>query len=552
MYVRTDICKVANHQLQLVGTRQQPRKGKPRTRAASGQSSTHGATANPVHPDVGNECRTPSGSDVGSGVSDVGSDIFYSEPRCELPEYRPPNVSDDSSESFGSESSYDSATNTTGDGHGSTRFELSQRDRDFFMQFCDRDKKNDPVLDCHGRVVDDDDTNNPNRPADELQTRWSDVWHAPETGTDMGHIADEQTAKLAIYMEKCVNEKERYEEEVRCLYVVRDQSQDKLRRNMLRVMMNEFIASIGGMAVAWNNQACFTAKYQELHSSLIRLRKCRILPNEVSPLSNTWVAYPDTPPVGHDETPSRKRKGLWNAGRMTTKSGNHQRILLPLRYVADCIRAADIDVYTQTGYIRVDLDRVDETTRTKEEIRWLRTDMPGSHSKTSLTKMFGGPTPAWLKWENKIPNHIEFGTIEFSWNYDKYMSRLHLQTPTNGDAEHHRMFLEDVLQTLRLTKQCQYMREIRLPTDFPLNDIDDMPVVVWMKRAVNRAVPRWPAHGGAMDRAADSADHGWSTGYTNRDWPTCSADHDWDQWQQRGDAQWHQRGDAQWQTGDAQ
>jgi hypothetical protein len=206
--------------------------------------------------------------------------------------------------------------------------------------------------------------------------------------------------------------------------------------------------------------------------------------------------------------------------------------------------------------------------------------MSVSHSKTSLTELFGGPTNAKLKWENKIPNHIEFGTIEFSWNYDKYMSRLHLQTPTNGDAEHHRMFLEDVLQTLRLTKQCQYMREIRLPTDFPLDDIDDMPVVVWMKRAVDRSVPRWPAHGGAMDRAADSADHGWSTGYTNRDWPTCSADHDWDhgcdhgwdqqrgdaqgqtgytnrdtrdgQWQQRGDAQWHQRGDAQWQTGDAQ
>ena len=533
--------------MQLVGIRQQPRRGTPQTHAASGQSSTHSATANPAHPDVGNECHTPYESDDGSDISGI-------EPHCKLPEYHPPSVSDDSSESFGSESSYDSATNTTGDGHGSTRFELSQRDRDFFMQFCDRDKKNDPVLDCHGRVVDDDDTNNPNRPADELQTRWSDVWHAPETGTDMDivRIADEQTAKLARYMEKCVNEKERYEEEVRCLYVVRDQSQDKLRRNMLRVMMNEFIASIGGMAVAWNNQACFTAKYQELHSSLIRLRKCRILPNEVSMLCNTWVAYPDKPPVDHDETPSKKRKNLWNAGRMTTKSGNHQRILLPLRYVADCIRAADIDVYTQTGYIRVDLDRVDETTRKKEEIRWLRTDMPGSHSKTSLTKMFGGPTSAWLKWENKIPNHIEFGTIEFSWNYDKYMSRFHLQTPTDGDATRHRMFLDDVLQTLRLTKQCQFMREIRLPTDFPLNDLDDMPVVVWMKRAVNRAVPRWPAHGGAMDRAADSADHGWSTGYTNRDWPTCSADHDWDQWQQRGDAQWHQRGDAQWQTGDAQ
>ena len=52
---------------------------------------------------------------------------------------------------------------------------------------------------------------------------------------------------------------------------------------------------------------------------------------------------------------------------------------------------------------------------------------------TSLHVLFGRPTPSKkpLKTE-KIPNHIEFHTIEFSWNYDQYMSRFHLQTPTRG------------------------------------------------------------------------------------------------------------------------
>ena len=591
MYVRTDICKVTNDRLQLVGIRPQPRRDEPQTPAASGQSSTYSATPNPVHPDVGNECHTPTASDIGNSysASEVQMEIACHTPTApDIDNSLSDNevhADDDNSEIPGSEVHPDDSATLRRD---------RLLDHEEFMQFCDRDNRNDPVLDRNGRVVDGGDTNNPNRPTSELQTRWSDVWHARDTGTDMDVVrnADEQTAKLATYMEKCVTERRRYEEEARHLTVMRDEAQQKRSSDRLLNMMDNFIASIGDMAAAWDNQAHFTTKYQALHSNLLRMRKCRIVANEDSMKCNTWIAHPDLPPpADHDEAATRSAKALWKDGVMSTNSGNFARILLPLRHVADFFRVAKIDVYTRTGYIQVDLDLLQETTVYTDEIRWLRTVKPEkkehadsmqetSHvdrtNLTSLHVLFGRPTPSKkpLKTE-KIPNHIEFHTIEFSWNYDQYMSRFHLQTPTRGDATRHERFLDAVLHTLRLTKQCQYMRQVRVPTDYPFNDLEDMPVVVWMKRAVLRgAQAQESAHGDAMDGAAGSADHGWSKRYTNRDRPTGSADHRWDHgWdQQRGDAQrqigytnrdWHtrsadhgwdhgreqQRGDAEWQTG---
>jgi hypothetical protein len=539
--------------LQLVGKRTQPRRGEPQTHAASGQSSTHSATANPVttgqapagcpaaasgrpHCELPGTARSRTHS-----VSDDSNAPQAPSPRTLLPgtaRSRTHSVSDDSNASQAPSpraSSKSRQPSSSSDSESSHDSHISAS-----SEWLDHDSDNDPELDGHGRVVDDGDTDNPNRPASELQSRWSDVWHSQDTGADLSVLrrAAEQTAKLDRYMKKCIKEKKRYEEEVIRLTALRDEAQQKKRRNMLRIYMDKLIASIGSFAAAWNNQAHFTSKYQELHNNLIRLRRCRIVDKEASVLNNTWLAYPDPSMVDGGKNANL----LWKEGIMGSNSGNYLRILCPLRTVAELFRVADLTVYTQSGHIQVNLDLLEDTTLHNDEIRWLtsRKVIPDEtspahlrtapHNITSLYKMFGGHPSAHLNKCHKIDNHLEFGTIEFSWNYDQYMSRFHLQTPTSSDAALHKGFLDDVLQTLRLSKQCQFMRQIRPPTDFPFTGLDDMPVVVWMKRAENR-----PARPAARETA------NWRAMGSQRrlpPWPTGSADHGRNQRQRQCDEQW--------------
>ncbi len=212
--------------MQLVGKRTQPRRGEPQTHAASGQSSTHSATANPVttgqapagcpaaasgrpHCELPGTARSRTPS-----VSDDGNAPQAPSPRTLLPgtaRSRTPSVSDDGNApqapspralSKSRQPSSSSDSESSHDSHISASSEVSVFDHDEVSEFLDRDSDNDPELDGHGRVVDDGDTDNPNRPASELQARWNCVWHSQVTGADMGVFrrAEAQFAALDRYM----------------------------------------------------------------------------------------------------------------------------------------------------------------------------------------------------------------------------------------------------------------------------------------------------------------------------------------------------------------
>ena len=371
--------------------------------------------------------------------------------------------------------------------HDSDTIDETIRTHPEFCRFFERDSDSDIQLDCNGRVLDNGDEDNPNRQAGELQVRWNSVWHS----TDPALLAaDAQVQSLNRYLKHCIAEKTRYEEESQDLIKRRDAFRLN-RRNRAKIQMNMFIRKIGKLATAWNHQECLASKYKDLYNSLIKLRRARTYKGNKAPVpANTWMAYLD---LDRSEAGENTDK-LWMKGTCANTNGAYLRILVPLRTVAEMFAHADLGVYSFTGNIQVDLDLLSDRAYCLDHNRWLKAYPQARNS--SLRDMFGRKAP--IPTENKIINHIEFGTIEFSWNYDKYMSRLHLQTPTSCDADLHREFLDGVLRALRLTKHCQFLHQGPPPTDYPFKEIDDMPVVLWMRRAHQRQAVRQRAPSSAL------------------------------------------------------